>query len=139
MITTETKQFTVGRSEGCDVKYSHPSVSRAHLKVYFAGDNVLVEDLNSRTGTFVFYNGEYKRVKSAKIKPDTKIRIGDSKEGILVSQLIDQFRELKEFEKKDLFKQIKVVSFKRCIDCGSVVSKDKVYCDCCGTTLDDAS
>jgi pSer/pThr/pTyr-binding forkhead associated (FHA) protein len=139
MITTETKQFTVGSSDGCDVKLTHASISRAHLKIYFVGDSVLIEDLNSRTGTFVFYNGEYKRVKSAKIKFDTKIRIGDSLEAVEVGEIIAQFNDVKALEKKDLFRHMKVVGLKRCGDCASVIYKEKIYCECCGTVLEEAS
>ena len=44
-ITVEMEQFTLGKSEGCDFVISHQSVSRAHAKVYFTSDMVLIEDL----------------------------------------------------------------------------------------------
>lgn len=139
MITSETKQFTVGSSAGCDVRYTHPSISRAHLKIYFVGESVLIEDLNSRTGTFVLYNGEYKRVKSAKIRPDTMIRVGDSIKAIEVRELILQFEQIRESDKKDVFKRVKSVGLRRCSECGSVINKTTIYCECCGAVLDESN
>ena len=75
LITTETHHFTVGRSSGCDLVINHAEISRAHAKIYYTGDSVLIEDLQSESGTFVLHQGEFKRIKSAKIKMDTIIRV----------------------------------------------------------------
>ncbi len=139
MITIETHHFTIGRSEGCDLMIKHPSVSRAHLKVYYTGDSILVEDLNSEDGTYVFYNGEFKRVRSAKIRPETKVRLGNSLEAMPISELINDFKRLKEKEKNDISKRVKSVGLKRCFDCGTVMSKNKIHCECCGAILEETA
>lgn len=139
MITSETHQFTVGSSSGCDLQISHPSVSRAHLKIYFSDDSVLIEDLSSTSGTFVLHNGEYKRVKSAKIKLETKVRLGEELEGVEIKKLIDDYLILKEKNKRDIAKRVKTVGLKRCPECGTVLSIDKIHCDCCGAIFDESA
>lgn len=139
MITLETHRFTVGRSSGCDVRITHPSISRAHLKIYYSGDSVLIEDLNSAEGTFVLHNGEFKRIKSAKIKFDTVIRLGSSLEGMEVQKLIDDYKVAKEKDKKDISKKVRSVGLKRCSECGSVLARDTIHCDCCGAIFEESA
>lgn len=139
MMTTETFQFTVGSSQGCEVKIDSPTISRAHLKVYFSGESVLVEDLNSRNGTYVLHDGEFKRIKSAKIKPDTIIRLGNDLEALEVRQIIEQYKSAMEREKKDIAKRIKSSGLKRCFDCGTVMNKNKIHCECCGAIFEEAA
>lgn len=43
----------IGRAGGCDVVLPHASISRRHLRVTRHGDDVEIEDLGSRFGTFV--------------------------------------------------------------------------------------
>jgi len=137
MITLETFQFTVGSSSGCDLLVDHPSVSRAHLKIYYTGDSVLIEDLKSEEGTFVFHQGEYKRIRSAKIKIDTVVRLGSTLKPIEVRELINNYNLTKEKNKKDISKRVREEGLKRCFDCGSVISKTKVHCDCCGAIFEE--
>ncbi len=139
MITVETHQFTIGSSSGCDLMIKHPTVSRAHAKIYYSGESVLIEDLNSDNGTFVLYNGEYKRIRSAKIRLDTVIRLGSSLEGIEVKKIISDYNYAKEREKKDISKRVKTVGLKRCHDCGSVMSKSKIHCECCGAIFEESA
>ena len=139
MKTLETHQFTVGSSSGCDLKISHPTVSRAHVKIYYSEDSVLIEDLSSDSGTFVLYNGEFKRVKSAKIKLETIIRLGTSLEGIEVKSFIEDYLKIKEKEKKDISKRVKSVGLKRCFDCGTVLLKEKIHCECCGAIFEESA
>lgn len=139
MMTQETYQFTVGSSQNCEVMISSPTVSRAHLKVYFAGDSILVEDLNSSNGTFVLHDGEFKRIKSAKIKPDTKIRLGSDLDALEVKDIIGLYESAREKSKNDIIKRIKASGLKRCFDCGTVLSKEKIHCECCGAIFEEAS
>ncbi len=44
---------TIGRSGDCDISLRHPSVSRRHARLHI-GDELMVEDLASRNGTFLF-------------------------------------------------------------------------------------
>lgn len=138
-MTTETYQFTVGSSEGCEVMIKNASISRAHLKVYFSGESILVEDLSSREGTYVLHEGEYKRIKSAKIKPGTIIRLGSKLQGQEVKEFIELYFSAVEKEKRDIIKQVKSSSFKRCSDCGSVLRKVKIHCECCGAIFEEAA
>ena len=48
--------LTIGREFENDIWLDDPSVSGEHAKVYVNGRHAMIEDLNSRTGTFV--NGE---------------------------------------------------------------------------------
>ncbi|MAX66631.1 MAG: FHA domain-containing protein [Bacteriovoracaceae bacterium] len=139
LSTSETYQFTVGSSSGCDVKIDDHSISRVHVKIYFSEESVLIEDLNSSKGTFVLHNGEFKRIKSAKIKPETQIRLGHSFGPIEVKKLIDDFILLREKDKKDIAKRVKNIGLRRCSECGTVLSKAKIHCDCCGAILDESA
>ena len=134
--TQQTHQFIIGSSNGCDLELRHPSISRAHAKVYFSGENVLLEDLNSTNGTFVLYEGEFKRVKSAKIKLNTIVRFGDQLLEVEVKDLISNFQNIKIKQKNDISNKVKSKGLKRCSDCGNVLSKTKVHCDCCGAIFE---
>jgi pSer/pThr/pTyr-binding forkhead associated (FHA) protein len=137
--TVEMEKFTIGSSESCDVRITHPSVNRVHAKIYFTVDTVLIEDLDSGSGTYVHHESVYKRIKSAKIRFDTIVRIGDSMAGIKVEELIADYKLVKEKNKKDIFKRVKSVGFKRCHDCGSVVEKNIIHCDCCGAVFEETA
>lgn len=54
-LTLDAAGVVLGRSSGCDVVLREPGVSRRHCKL-MAGDELFVEDLDSRHGTSV--NGE---------------------------------------------------------------------------------
>lgn len=137
--TIEMEQFTVGSSSGCDLRLHHPSINRAHVKIYFTEDTVLIEDLDSDGGTYVFHEGSYKRIKTAKIRYDTLVRLGSDLDGIQVKEIIEDYRYVQERKKKDLFKRVKSVGLKRCDDCGTVISKEKIYCDCCGAIFEESA
>lgn len=139
MITLETYHFTVGSSSGCDLRVKHSSVSRAHVKIYYSDDSVLLEDLNSEHGTFVLHNGEFKRIKSAKIKPDTIIKLGESSDGVKVKDYYEKFMAQKEIDKRDIAKRIKSEGLKRCFECGTVLSKKKIHCECCGAIFEESA
>ncbi len=139
MSTMETYQFTVGRSTGCEVRIDHSSISRAHAKIYYSNESVLIEDLNSERGTYVLYNGDYKRIRSAKVKLDTLIRFGTSLDGMTVRSLVENFQQSIEKDKKDIAKRVKGIGHKRCSDCGTVVEKNKIHCDCCGAIFEESA
>jgi len=58
----------LGRDQDKDIHLGHPDVSRHHLKITAAGDQLLIEDLASSNGTFV--NGE-------RIEDPTEVQPGD--------------------------------------------------------------
>lgn len=138
-LQEEATHFTIGQSTGCDLKITHSSVSRAHLRVFYTDNEVLLEDLSSESGTFVYYKGEYKRVKKAKIKMETMIRIGDVLEPMPVKEVIKSFELIKKKADKDIVKRIKPSDFKRCGDCGSVISISKIFCNTCGAVLEECA
>jgi hypothetical protein len=64
-----TDELTVGRGGGCGIVLTADHfVSTVHARVFRRGDDVFVEDLDSRNGTFV--NGE-------RVTAPTQIRRGD--------------------------------------------------------------
>ena len=139
MSTSKTQQFTVGRSTGCEVRIDHSSVSRAHAKIYYSEESVLIEDLNSERGTYVLYNGEFKRIRSAKVRLDTQVRFGKSLDPVTIQSLVDDFEMNSEREKNDIAKKVKGVGHKRCFECGTVVEKTKIHCDCCGAIFEESA
>ncbi|MCS7201202.1 MAG: FHA domain-containing protein [Dictyoglomus sp.] len=49
----QKEETKIGRDEGNDIIFSHPTVSRFHAKIIREGENYYIEDLNSANGTFV--------------------------------------------------------------------------------------
>ena len=47
------RDFTLGRSKDCDLQFTEPQVSMHHARVIWDGERWLVEDLESRNGTFL--------------------------------------------------------------------------------------
>ena len=64
---------TLGRAITSDVVLADHRASREHARIHVRGEQVLLEDLNSRNGTFV--NGA--RVSTVALGPDSRIGIGD--------------------------------------------------------------
>ena len=65
-------EITIGRGSGCDIVIDDATVSRSHVRLRVAGDNVGVDDLGSRNGTLV--NGEL--VAQAELRPGDTITVG---------------------------------------------------------------
>jgi len=64
---------TIGRLRSCDIAVVHGSVSRYHARIIRSGGDYIIEDLNSRNGTFV--DGE--RIKEPRVLKDgCQIEIG---------------------------------------------------------------
>ena len=55
----------------------HASVSHDHATITIDGDSWTLCDNDSTNGTFIEENGEFRRCKRLKIKPDTWIRLGE--------------------------------------------------------------
>lgn len=51
-----TQSITIGRDASNDIQISDAMVSGNHTSLYFSGETFVIEDINSRNGTFV--NGE---------------------------------------------------------------------------------
>lgn len=65
-------EYTIGREPNNGIPVPDSSVSGTHAKIRKTSDGYLLEDMNSRNGTYV--NGE--RVQSRLLKSDDKIRLG---------------------------------------------------------------
>jgi hypothetical protein len=59
----------VGRSMGCQVRFNAPTVSRQHLVLHIAGEDILAENMSSTTGTLL--NGR-------KLMGRTPVHVGDT-------------------------------------------------------------
>jgi hypothetical protein len=66
------KEYQIGRNEQCEVSIGDPKISRSHARIFWEQDNFILEDLNSKTGTFV----NFKRINKIDLKPDDIIEIG---------------------------------------------------------------
>ncbi|TWU50861.1 FHA domain protein [Rubripirellula tenax] len=74
-IAVLSEKFLVGRSEVCQLRPKSESVSRKHCIIVLKDNRVLVQDLNSRNGTFV--NDKRLPVDKAKVlKGGDELRIG---------------------------------------------------------------
>lgn len=74
-IKVSSEKFLIGRSETCQLRPKSESVSRKHCIIVLKDGNVLMQDLNSRNGTFV----NEKRLPSDKakvLKAGDQLRIG---------------------------------------------------------------
>lgn len=73
MYKVPRAEAKIGRGAGCEVRLPDDGVSRAHARLVTEGDQILLEDLDSRNGTFL--NG--KKVSSLVALADgDKIQIG---------------------------------------------------------------
>jgi FHA domain len=59
----------IGRAPGCDLRLSHPSISRRHARLRRIGERLSIEDLGSYNGTFV---------KGARIRGEVELEAGQS-------------------------------------------------------------
>lgn len=65
----------VGRSSSCQVALHHASISRRHARLTLSGDSALIEDMDSRFGTFV--NGA--RIRRHTLRTGDVVRFGSSR------------------------------------------------------------
>jgi hypothetical protein len=61
--------IVVGRSMGCQVRFNAPTVSRQHLVLRITGEDIMVENMSSTTGTLL--NGR-------KLTERTPVHVGDT-------------------------------------------------------------
>jgi pSer/pThr/pTyr-binding forkhead associated (FHA) protein len=65
---------TVGRAPTSDITLDETFVSQTHARLILRGQFYFVEDLGSTNGTFV----NEKEVSEAQLKPDSRLRIGET-------------------------------------------------------------
>lgn len=72
VIPIENSEILLGRHRSVDIQFPDLSVSRYHAVLTYSDGIFLLEDLNSRSGTYL--NG--KKIKSAVVNVDDEIRMG---------------------------------------------------------------
>ncbi|HLU68028.1 MAG TPA: GGDEF domain-containing protein, partial [Kofleriaceae bacterium] len=86
------EQMTLGRGGGADVRLVDEGISRFHCRIRSEGGELLVEDLQSRNGTFL--NGE--RITTRRLEDGDKIQLGRTT--VLKFSFHDQLEE--SFQRK---------------------------------------
>ncbi|OWJ54435.1 FHA domain-containing protein [Pyrodictium delaneyi] len=73
-------RISLGRSLENVIVVPDPSVSRRHALVYIEDDKVVLEDLGSTNGTYIYDPGEavFRRVDRAVLKPGMLVRLGEA-------------------------------------------------------------
>ena len=72
MYKVAGEQMTLGRGGGADVRLVDEGISRFHCRIRHEGGQLVVEDLQSRNGTFL--NGE--RITTRRLEDGDKIQLG---------------------------------------------------------------
>ena len=82
-ISVNVEKFLIGRSESCSLRPKSESVSRKHCIIVLRDNKVLVQDLNSRNGTFV--NEKRLPPDAAKVlASNDKLRVGKLEFEVLI-------------------------------------------------------
>ena len=63
----------IGRDPSCEICLSEPSLSRRHLECVLEGGQLVVNDLNSKNGTFL----GIQRIHEVRIQPGIRLRAGN--------------------------------------------------------------
>lgn len=72
VIPVETSEILMGRHRSADIQFPDLSVSRYHAVLSYSDGVFLLEDLNSKSGTYL--NG--KKIRSAVVNINDEIRMG---------------------------------------------------------------
>jgi pSer/pThr/pTyr-binding forkhead associated (FHA) protein len=79
--------ITIGRSPENVVVVPDQEVSRKHAQLNLEGDRVILKDLNSSNGTFLYNGTEFQRVgDSVEVRPNSIIKFGTGTIVRLVSE-----------------------------------------------------
>jgi pSer/pThr/pTyr-binding forkhead associated (FHA) protein len=76
------RKYFMGRGEGNNVVISDPEVSRKHSVLYWENGAFVIEDFDSRNGTYV----NRKRIKKERLEDGDKIRIGNRTFTVMVER-----------------------------------------------------
>ena len=82
----EKTAFTIGRGRDADIQIASPNISRVHLSVEIRASACWVSDFGSANGSFI-NNKEIARHQAIQYKPGDTIRLGESKEIIILEPL----------------------------------------------------
>ncbi|MGB9762620.1 MAG: FHA domain-containing protein [Minisyncoccia bacterium] len=70
--------ISIGRSPENLLQFPDPSVSRRHCLLELKGDKIVLKDLQSTNGTFIFQNGYFEKIEGEKeISPGDVIKFGE--------------------------------------------------------------
>jgi pSer/pThr/pTyr-binding forkhead associated (FHA) protein len=70
--------ITIGRSKQCDIVLENESVSRFHARIEQAQDGLpMVIDEYSHNGTWLCRNGQWIRLRNARLGKRDRVRFGD--------------------------------------------------------------
>ncbi len=72
--TVDRRSFVIGSAHDCDLSLDDATVSRRHCRIVYEGGGYVLEDVDSRNGTYI----ESFRVKSAFLRPGVRIGLGSS-------------------------------------------------------------
>lgn len=74
----------VGRNQDCDFRLLNGSVSRLHAVLKVSGTNKLViTDTDSKNGTFLWIDGNWKKIETSDIKRTDRLRFGEAEADVL--------------------------------------------------------
>lgn len=77
MTQSKPNSFLVGRSKECDVVLADPTVSRQHVQfIVNAANDLMLVDCDSKFGTFVRSGHDWRRITTARVQADDRIRLG---------------------------------------------------------------
>ena len=68
--------FLIGRHRQCDLRLDHSSVSRKHAEVVPLADGRFYITDRSSSGTFVWTDRKWKKIRQTFIKPGDRLRLG---------------------------------------------------------------
>lgn len=76
---TRIKIYTIGRNSGNDYVIKDDTVSRSHAEYVICDDGRLyLTDRHSTSGSFVYRNDEWHKLRQEFIEPHEKLRFGDA-------------------------------------------------------------
>lgn len=78
----QERKYFIGRGEGNNIVISDPEVSRKHAVIYYENDGFVIEDLDSRNGTFL----NRKKIAKERIEDGDKVKVGNRVFTVMVEQ-----------------------------------------------------
>lgn len=92
----DKREVWIGRREDCDIRLSHPFVSKTHAQITVEGENYFVESFGLN-GTFL-NNLDMERGKKYKLKPNDLIKISEYEVSVVFSHRGEDSSPLKNAE-----------------------------------------
>lgn len=112
----QKRSFVIGSAYDCDLSLDDTTVSRRHCRIVYDGGGYLLEDLDSKNGTYI----DLYKIKSAFLRPRSRIGLGsstlqfdlESEQINFYLSRVEQFGELygRSIEMKEVFGILQRVS-----------------------------